>query len=204
VRSHGGPWERGVQIRRQFGGLGIGYSSMKIYTRTGDQGTTGLFGGHRVSKSDLRIKAYGSVDELNAVLGVVRSEGLPPEVDKIVLRLQSELFQLGAQLASPDPEKSGTRALTESDVGILENEIDTLEKGLPSLKAFILPGGTKGAAQLHVARCVCRRAERELVALAAQAAISATMLKYVNRVSDLLFVLARVANKTASMDETEW
>ena len=177
---------------------------MKIYTRTGDQGTTALFGGPRVSKSDLRIKAYGSVDELNAVLGVVRVESLPPEVDKIVLRLQSELFQLGAELASPDPKKIGTQTLTDSDVGILENEIDTLEKGLPPLKVFILPGGTKGAAQLHVARCVCRRAERDIVALAAQATISATMLKYVNRVSDPLFVLARSTNKAASMDETEW
>ncbi len=177
---------------------------MKISTRTGDQGTTALFGGPRVAKNDPRIMAYGTVDELNAMLGAARAESLPPKVDTIVLRLQNQLFQLGAELASHDPDQCGTATLTEADVCVLETDIDTFENELPPLRSFILPGGAKGAAQLHVARCVCRRVERELVTLAAEATVRATVLMYINRASDLLFVLARAVNRAASMAETEW
>lgn len=182
---------------------------MKIYTRTGDQGTTSLFGGSRVAKCDMRIAAYGTIDELNAALGIVRAMTPPANVDKIVARLQGQLFQLGAELASPvaetdHAEKLANTTLQQSDVDELERAIDTCESGLPPLKAFILPGGTPVAAQLHLARCVCRRAEREIVALAENASVRETALKYVNRAGDLLFVLARAANAAAGVAETEW
>ena len=187
---------------------------MKIYTRTGDQGTTGLYGGGRVAKDDLRIAALGAIDELNAALGVVSTAELPKSVKIIIDRLQNQLFQLGSEVATSadlaansDSNSAGQRdkiVLAAADVTELENNIDSCEKGLPPLQAFILPGGTPASAQLHFARAICRRAERDLVALSQQAPISETLLKYMNRTSDLLFVLARTANVAAGMPEIEW
>lgn len=177
---------------------------MKIYTRTGDDGTTGLFGGPRVSKDDLRIAAYGSIDELNASLGMCRADGLPKQIDEETRRIQHELFAVGAELASPDASLSGTVLLEEWTVTRVEQSIDRFERDLPPLKAFILPGGCRASASLHVARCVCRRAERELVRLAKGASVRGTLLKYVNRVSDLLFVLARAANAAENVPDVLW
>lgn len=177
---------------------------MKIYTRTGDQGLTSLFGNSRVAKSDLRIRAYGTVDELNAVLGVARAEGLPQPCEAVVLKLQNQLFDLGAELATPQPEQRGTAILQPEDIAEQEAVIDELEAALAALTAFILPGGTKGAAALHLARCVCRRAEREVVALSHDAQIREIVLEFLNRSSDLLFVLARTANAAAGSDDVPW
>ena len=177
---------------------------MKIYTRTGDQGSTSLFGNDRVSKSDLRIRSYGMIDELNAVLGLARAEGLPKRCDEVALRLQNQLFDLGAELASADPQQRGTDILQAVDIAEQEAVIDELEQALTPLTAFILPGGSKGAATLHLARCVCRRAEREIVALTEEAQIREIVLKFVNRTSDLLFVLARSANAAAKTPDVPW
>lgn len=182
---------------------------MKIYTRTGDQGSTSLFGNERVSKYDLRISTIGAVDELNAVLGLARAEGLSPRCDEVVLRLQNQLFDLGAELATPDPGARGTDILQAEDIVEQEAIIDELEQGLAPLTAFILPGGTKAASTLHLARCVCRRAEREIVALsnlpgAADVPIRETVLEFINRTSDLLFVLARTANAEAGTADVPW
>ncbi len=177
---------------------------MKIYTRTGDQGSTSLFGNERVSKCDLRIGTYGTVDELNAVLGLVRAEGLPARCDEVVLRLQNQLFDLGAELATPTPGDRGTDILQAEDIAEQEAIIDELEQSLAPLTAFILPGGTKAAATLHLARCVCRRAEREIVALVADAPLRAIVLEFINRTSDLLFVLARAVNVEAGTADVPW
>lgn len=178
--------------------------TMKIYTRTGDQGATSLYGNQRVSKCDLRLSAYGTIDELNAVLGLARAEGLTERCDQIVSRLQNQLFDLGAELASPDPVAAGTAILHADDIAGQEAAIDELEAELTPLTAFILPGGTKAAAQLHLARCVCRRAERDIVELAQGSAIREIVLEFVNRTSDLLFVLARAANAAASKADVPW
>ena len=179
---------------------------MKIYTRTGDAGETGLFGGPRVRKDDLRIDAYGTVDELNAFLGLARCEPLPAEIAATIERVQHELFAVGAELATPDPKQHGLAIVGEPHIAALEREIDALDAHLPPLKQFILPGGNRGAALLHVARAVCRRAERQVVALAgtAGANVSPTIVKYLNRLSDYLFVAARAANCLAGIAETPW
>jgi cob(I)alamin adenosyltransferase len=178
---------------------------VKIYTRTGDAGETSFFDGTRVRKDDDRVDAYGEVDELNAWLGVVRSSLSDPEIDTDVARIQRDLFALGAQLADPG-EKIATRvskaAVTPADVERLESLIDRRESELTPLRRFILAGGTPAAAALHVARAVCRRAERRIVAL--QPPVEPTLLQYVNRLSDLLFVLARAVNARAGARETEW
>jgi len=177
---------------------------MKIYTRTGDQGETGLFGNERVSKCDPRIGAYGTIDELNAVLGLARSEGLPARCDEIVSRLQNQCFDLGAELATPDPVARGTAILEPADIAEQEEFIDELEQLVPPLRAFILPGGTKAAATLHVARCVCRRAEREIVQFRQQAPVREIVLEFMNRTGDLLFVLARAANAAEGTEDVPW
>ncbi|MCG8449167.1 MAG: cob(I)yrinic acid a,c-diamide adenosyltransferase [Pirellulales bacterium] len=177
---------------------------MKIYTRTGDQGSTSLFGNQRVSKSDRRISAYGTIDELNAVLGLARAKGLTERLDEVVEKLQYQLFELGAELASSNPSQRGTELLPEEAIAEQEGWIDAFEQNLPSLTTFILPGGTEAAATLHLARCVCRRAEREIVALAQQASVRELVLKYVNRTSDLLFVLARLANAEQGIGDVPW
>lgn len=179
---------------------------MKIYTKTGDAGMTGLFAGPRVSKSDLRICAYGTVDELNAVLGTVRASGVPEDLDKILEKVQVDLFSIGAELSTPDPDANGVRFLTQSDIDRLESWIDIHEESLPPLKQFILPGGSLGAAMLHWGRTVCRRAEREVVDLAAQPEVAdcSTIIIYLNRLSDLLFVVARRANQMAGQCDVPW
>ena len=177
---------------------------MKIYTKTGDQGDTGLFGGPRVRKDHLRIEAYGSVDELNAVLGLVRSEIPPEEIDSLLKSIQNSLFNLGAELASPDPARTGVAVVGPAQVQTLERAIDLFEGRLPPLKNFILPGGCRAAAQMHLARTVCRRAERRLVALAAAESISGELIVYLNRLSDLLFVLARELNRASGQGDVPW
>ncbi len=177
---------------------------MKIYTRTGDAGTTGLYGGGRISKSDQRLAVYGTVDELNAQLGVCRSAPAPADVDKLLERLQHELFALGAELSSPSGATAGSLLIDEPDVAALEQAIDHFETDLAPLKTFILPGGSPASSALHVARAVCRRAERKLVALNESVPVRPTVLKYINRVSDLLFVLARYANHATAIADVLW
>ncbi len=178
---------------------------MKIYTRTGDAGETSLFDGTRARKDDARVDAYGEVDELNAWLGFVRASPLDPTLDEELLALQRDLFALGAQLADPSDRLAPrvTKAvIDDAHIVRLEELIDRLEEELPPLRRFILAGGTSAGAALHVARTVCRRAERRIVAL--DPPIDPILLRYVNRLSDLLFVLARVINHRAGVTETEW
>ncbi len=179
---------------------------MKIYTKTGDSGETGLFAGPRVRKHHPRIEAYGNVDELNSVLGVVRAERAPAEIDAVLGQIQHDLFTLGAELASPDPEKQSVSLLGARHIELLEQAIDHYEAGLPPLREFILPGGTRVAAGLHLARTVCRRAERGVVALADAegALVRPTPIQYLNRLSDLLFVLARAANAAGGCSDIAW
>lgn len=179
---------------------------MKIYTRTGDTGDTGLFGGPRVRKDHARIEAYGTIDELNAVLGMVRSQELTPELSTLLETFQNDLFTLGAELATPDPGQHEMPRVAENDVARLEKKIDHFEALLPPLKQFILPSGSSAGTTLHVARAVCRRAERRVVTLqeAGTEVVSTTILVYLNRLSDLLFVLARFANQQAEQPEIPW
>ncbi len=178
---------------------------MKIYTRTGDAGQTSLFDNTRVSKADARVGAYGEVDELNAWLGLVRAHLADAELDDELTHLQRDLFALGARLADPRHKIAARVAkadISDADVTRLEQLIDRLEAELPPLRRFILAGGSPAGAALHVARTVCRRAERLIVAL--EPPVDPVLLRYVNRLSDLLFVLARVANHRARAPETEW
>lgn len=178
---------------------------MKIYTKTGDKGETGLFGGDRVSKDSLRIEAYGAVDELNSLLGVVRSFRPGRKVDEILERIQNDLFVLGADLATKKRNKrSLIPHITGSQVLLLERTIDAIQRSLPPLKAFVLPGGTPGASYLHYARTVCRRAERSAVRLMRSESINKDILVYLNRLSDLLFVLSRRQNLDAKKQEIQW
>lgn len=181
---------------------------MKLYTKTGDAGETGLFGGGRVPKDDRRVAAYGDVDELNAAVGLARALE-PAELEaELLASVQRDLFAIGGQLASPDPAKV-VKALTKAALGddrvaALEQAIDAAEAGLRPLAGFILPAGTPKAAALHLARTVCRRAERSVVTLAKQAAVPPTILAYLNRLSDLLFVLARRANAAGGLRDVVW
>ncbi len=182
---------------------------VKIYTKTGDHGETGLFDGSRVAKNDSRVEAYGDVDELNALLGVVlgfiRND---KEIRDCLLTIQRELLVIGAHLADPTARveaKRGEKAsLTEDQVTRLEQWIDQFEAALPPLRQFILPGGSKGGAALHHARTVCRRAERQIVALSQQEPISTLIITYINRLSDLLFVAARLENLRRERPEIPW
>jgi cob(I)alamin adenosyltransferase len=185
---------------------------VKIYTKTGDSGETGLFGGARVSKADPRVAAYGDVDELNAWLGLTRASfgNMPGSVElaSMLEHIQRDLFALGSRLADPGHKIAGRvtkAAIGPADIARLEGWIDQLETELPALTRFILPGGTAGAS-LHVARTICRRAERAMVALLQgdSAAFESDLLVYVNRLSDLLFVMARAANRRAGTQEIEW
>ena len=178
---------------------------MSIYTKTGDAGQTSLLSGRRVDKDDLRVHATGELDELNAVLGVARAQGLDPSIAVSVSRIQEELFSLGSQLAAA--EKADSPALPRVKAAwtaALEREIDAADGELPTLRSFILPGGTLGAAWLHGARTVCRRAERAVVTLARHEAVDPVLLGYLNRLSDWLFTMARLANHRAGTQEPVW
>ena len=179
---------------------------MKIYTKTGDDGTTGLLGGTRVPKDHLRVAAYGDVDELNALLGVVKVEA-DGRLGRLLGEIQRDLFALGAQLADPTARLASRKA--KATVGAtqtrrLERAIDKAEASLPALTAFVLPGGTSLGAHLHLARTVCRRAERAMITLHRDTPLDRHLLEYVNRLSDLLFVLARTANHAAGRGEDRW
>jgi cob(I)alamin adenosyltransferase len=179
---------------------------MKIYTRTGDDGTTGLFGGGRRSKADLRVEAYGTIDEANAVIGVARAAGLPAQLDKVLEAVQSDLFTVGAELGCvPGQEAKLKMTLIGAEDAVrLEKAIDAAEEGLPPLKTFVLSGGCTGAAALHLARCVVRRAERVVIAAGAEDPVRAEPIVYLNRLSDLLFTFARRANHEAGVVDVPW
>lgn len=179
---------------------------MKIYTKTGDKGETGLFGGGRVPKDNPRIRVYGTLDELNAALGMAGVD-LPSTTGKLgarILRVQGELFQLGSELATPPGKKLGSPLVSQEDVHRLESEIDEMEAELEPLKTFILPGGSHVGAVLHLARTIVRRAERELVGLNRTEAQRSEVLEYVNRLSDYLFVCARWANHKQRVSDIPW
>jgi cob(I)alamin adenosyltransferase len=179
---------------------------MKIYTKTGDDGTTGLYGGARVGKDDARVEAYGTVDETNAVIGVARAAGLAPEIDGVLARVQQDLFVIGAELAcvAGKEDKLGMPLIGDTDIQRLEAAIDAAEAGLAPLKSFVLPGGTAGAAALHQARTTCRRAERRLLTASRATSVRGELSVYLNRLSDLLFVLARRANQLAGVPDVPW
>lgn len=173
----------------------------RIYTRTGDSGSTRLFGGEQVSKDHARLRAVGTIDELMAHIGVVRSINKHPEIEWVTERVQCILFELGADLANSSVTES---RLSAEDVERIEHEIDRATESCPEFRALILPGGHPVAAHLHVARTVCRRAERDIVALSTIADVPALTLAFINRLSDLLFILARFANAESGIVDTEW
>jgi cob(I)alamin adenosyltransferase len=178
---------------------------MKIYTKKGDAGETGLFGNVRVSKDDLRIQSYGTFDELNTVLGMTLCEaGVQGALKDRLSRIQGELFQLGAELSTPRGKNSGMELINSQQIEQLEVEIDGMETRLQPLKTFILPGGSKASALLHFARTVCRRGERALVTLNRAEPQREEVLQYINRLSDYLFVCARFANHEAAQDDVPW
>lgn len=185
---------------------------MKVYTKTGDSGTTALFGGQRVSKDNIRIDSYGTVDELNSYVGLVRDQEMNQHYKEILIEIQDRLFTVGAILATPVEKeimKNGEKRLKnlgiiESDIELLENEIDTMENSLPQMTHFVLPGGHTTVSYCHVARCVCRRAERLAVHLNQEEEIDEMAIKYLNRLSDYLFVLARKLSNDLNADEVKW
>ena len=180
---------------------------MKIYTKKGDSGETGLYGGERVSKDNQRIHTYVTLDELNAVLGLLRardSEELPVVLSERLYRLQNELFQVGSELATPRGKTTTMALIGEGPITKMETEIDSMESELSPLQAFILPGGTKTSALLHFARTVSRRAERELITLNRAEPVRAELLRYLNRLSDYLFVCARYANLKSKVKDVPW
>lgn len=180
---------------------------MKIYTKTGDKGDTGLFGAGRVSKDSLRIEAYGTVDELNSFLGLAVAETTHNEIKLMLKEVQNLLFTVGSDLASPNESKTESFVIprVEEKFSVkIENYIDLISEQLEELKFFILPGGTKAAAYIHVARTVCRRAERKVVALNKQERINKNIIIFLNRISDFLFVLARFENKLSGIQDIKW
>lgn len=179
---------------------------MKLYTRTGDDGTTGLFGGGRVSKASIRVSAYGDVDELNSALGIMLQYDPWPELKVLLQRIQSDLFDVGANLATPPGSEFAASLKQISDIAIteLESEIDRAQAAAPELKNFILPGGSRLAAWAFFVRTVCRRAERNCVLLADDEPVAENVVTYLNRLSDLLFAVGREANARAGLEETPW
>jgi cob(I)alamin adenosyltransferase len=179
---------------------------VKIYTKTGDSGMTGLLGAGRYAKDEPRIEAYGTVDELNATIGIARSEGPDPESDLMLARVQNDLFSVGSALADPNPEGHFHGAVSPDLAAQLEVWIDQLESELSPLTQFILPGGCRAGASIHLARTVCRRAERLVVGLGRRAdeAVPTPLIIYLNRLSDFLFVLARIVNKRAGVADIPW
>lgn len=178
---------------------------MKIYTKKGDKGETSLFGGTRVPKNHIRIEAYGTVDELNSYMGLIRDYGLSSEDEKTVIEIQDRLFTLGALLAA-DPNKKNLQLpqLKSNDVLLLENEMDRMNESLPEMKTFVLPGGDKSASICHIARCICRRAERCVITLSKNETIDELLIQYLNRLSDYLFVLARKQMQLNKGNEVPW
>ncbi len=178
----------------------------KVYTRTGDDGTTALGSGRRVPKGSLRIEAYGTVDELSSAIGVAAAAGLDPEIEAALAPIRNELFHLGSDLCVPDEDKERLPVprIEERHVAALERLIDRLAESLPPLENFVLPGGAPGAAQLHVARAVCRRAERLVARLAAEDTVGAPVVAYLNRLSDALFVMARFENLKKGVPDVLW
>lgn len=179
---------------------------IKIYTKTGDDGTTGLVGGSRVKKFDIRLEAYGTVDELNASIGLLRSYPLTEAVTNLLVQIQNKLFNIGSQLASDKKGEAFTEglAITEEHTKVLEDAIDKFENTLPALTQFILPGGEPSVAQCHVARTICRRAERRILEFSAVSAVQTEIVKYINRLSDFLFVLSRKLANEKKMIELAW
>lgn len=178
----------------------------RVYTRRGDSGETSLAGGQRIAKNDLRIEAYGTVDELNSFIGLARESARElPELDTILRRVQHELFNLGSILATlPEDVHPHQARITDAESAQLEREIDRMNEGLPKLRSFVLPGGSRLNAELHICRTICRRAERICVSLAAVADVDAAILKYLNRLSDALFVWSRWASHRTGVPETLW
>jgi cob(I)alamin adenosyltransferase len=177
----------------------VAHRLTRIYTRTGDGGETGLGDGARVAKDAARIEALGAIDELNSQIGMILTETLPDDVRTCLTRIQNDLFDLGGEISIP-----GYELLTETQVKALEDRLDQYNADLPPLKDFILPGGSRAAAYTHVARTVCRRAERVLVRLSHESKLPEMSLRYLNRLSDLLFVLARVLNRNAAVPDVLW
>jgi cob(I)alamin adenosyltransferase len=178
----------------------MGHRLSKIYTRTGDDGTTGLANGERIAKTDARVEAFGNVDETNSALGMLLAEpDLPPPLRTALTRIQHELFEIGAELSLP-----GYRQITAPHVSALENDLDRLNDELPPLKEFVLPGGNRAAAACHVARTICRRAERSAWAASKLAELNPDLLRYLNRLSDLLFVMARFLARQNGGEEVLW
>ena len=185
---------------------------MKVYTKTGDKGTTALFGGTRVAKDHARIESYGTVDELNSHIGLIRDQDINSHYKDILIEIQDRLFTVGAILATP-PEKEVKKngelrlqnlGIIETDIKLLENEIDAMEEALPPMTHFVLPGGHTTVSYCHIARCVCRRAERLAVHLSHDEPVAAIAIKYLNRLSDYLFVLARKLSYDLKADEVQW
>jgi cob(I)alamin adenosyltransferase len=178
---------------------------MKIYTKTGDKGQTSLIGGTRVPKHHIRIEAYGTVDELNSQIGLIRDQQIDEQSKKILIEIQDRLFTIGSSLAS-DPEKSKMKIpdLKETDIQLLEQEMDNMNEALPELKAFILPGGHTTVSYCHIARCVCRRAERLTIHLSENSFVADLVIIYLNRLSDYLFVLSRKLSKDLNAQEIPW
>jgi len=178
----------------------MGHRLSKIYTRTGDDGTTGLGNGERVDKCDLRVEAFGTVDETNSALGLLLAEpDVPAAIRACLTRIQHELFEIGAELSLP-----GYRKITSEHVALLERDLDQLNERLPPLEEFVLPGGSRAAATCHLARTICRRAERRAWAAAQMTTLNPELLRYLNRLSDLLFVMARVIARQDGGQETLW
>ena len=185
---------------------------MKVYTKTGDKGTTSLFGGTRVPKDHIRIESYGTVDELNSYIGLIRDQEMSAHYKEILIEIQDRLFTVGAILATP-PEKEVMKngelrlqklGIIESDIELLENEIDAMESELPPMTHFVLPGGHTTVSYCHIARCICRRAERLAVQLSHNEAVPEIAIKYLNRLSDYLFVLARKLSQDLRAEEVQW
>ncbi len=178
----------------------------KVYTKTGDDGTTGLVGGSRVKKYDPRLEGYGTVDELNACIGVLRAYDIPMEIKELLIEIQNKLFNIGSRLASDERGDAFTADLVikNEDIEILEKAIDSFEEDLPELKSFVLPGGELSVAQCHMARTICRRAERRIVEFSEQASVQTEIVKYINRLSDFFFVLARKLSHLKGIQETHW
>jgi len=178
---------------------------MKVYTKTGDDGTTGLFGGARVPKHHIRIESYGTVDELNSYIGLLRHRDIDPKSSEVLAEIQDRLFTVGAVLATdPSKDKMKTPDILESDIQLLESEIDHMNEQLPEMRSFVLPGGNDSVGFCHIARCVCRRAERLTVLLNEKEPISPIVIKYLNRLSDYLFVLSRKITQDNNLQETPW